>query len=136
MYGVTSRELRSGVVEVRMTGYDVLKRVQMPAKTDHEPMRVPVALREDGAVHYRDYRAVPHGLTLGATESGKSVYQRNLVAGLAPMNVALVGIDCKQGVELSPSPAGSPPWPTTRHRPRPPRSPRHPHGRRLPAHTG
>ncbi|WP_328452923.1 FtsK/SpoIIIE domain-containing protein [Streptomyces sp. NBC_00386] len=102
MYGVTSRELRSGVVEVRMTGYDVLKRVHMPAKTDPAPMRVPVALREDGAVHYRDYRAVPHGLTLGATESGKSVYQRNLVAGLAPMDVALVGIDCKQGVELFP----------------------------------
>ncbi|MFG2455440.1 FtsK/SpoIIIE domain-containing protein [Streptomyces sp. NPDC048512] len=102
MYGVTSRELRSGVVEVRMTGYDVLKRVQMPAEADHRPMRVPVALREDGSVHYRDYRAVPHALTLGATESGKSVYQRNLVAGLAPMDVALVGIDCKQGVELFP----------------------------------
>ncbi|MEW2807085.1 FtsK/SpoIIIE domain-containing protein [Streptomyces massasporeus] len=102
MYGVTSREVRSGVVEVRMTGYDVLKQVQMPAKVDSAPMRVPVALREDGSVHYRDYRAVPHGLTLGATESGKSVYQRNLVAGLAPMDVALVGIDCKQGVELFP----------------------------------
>ncbi|MFD8426140.1 FtsK/SpoIIIE domain-containing protein [Streptomyces coelicoflavus] len=102
MYGVTSRELRSGVVEIRMTGYDVLKRVQMPAKTDVRPMRVPVALREDGSVHYRDYRAIPHGLTLGATESGKSVYQRNLVAGLAPQPVALVGIDCKQGVELFP----------------------------------
>ncbi|WP_435611897.1 FtsK/SpoIIIE domain-containing protein [Streptomyces sp. bgisy159] len=102
MYGVTSREVRSGVVEVRMTGYDVLKRVQMPAKLDTRPMRVPVALREDGSVHYRDYRAVPHALTLGATESGKSVYQRNLVAGLAPMDVALVGIDCKQGVELFP----------------------------------
>ncbi|KOV99638.1 MULTISPECIES: FtsK/SpoIIIE domain-containing protein [unclassified Streptomyces] len=102
MYGVTSREVRSGVVEVRMTGYDVLKRVQMPVKVDTRPMRVPVALREDGSVHYRDYRAVPHALTLGATESGKSVYQRNLVAGLAPMDVALVGIDCKQGVELFP----------------------------------
>ncbi|MFE5682572.1 FtsK/SpoIIIE domain-containing protein [Streptomyces sp. NPDC056512] len=102
MYGVTSRELRSGVIELRMTGYDVLKRVQMPAKTDPAPMRIPVALREDGAVHYRDYRAVPHALTLGATESGKSVYQRNLVAGLAPRDVALVGIDCKQGVELFP----------------------------------
>ncbi|MFD6291231.1 FtsK/SpoIIIE domain-containing protein [Streptomyces sp. NPDC060205] len=102
MYGVTSRELRSGVVEVRMTGYDVLKRVQMPATADTRPMRVPVALREDGSVHYRDYRAVPHGLTLGATESGKSVYQRNLVAGLAAQDVALVGIDCKQGVELFP----------------------------------
>ncbi|WP_261719552.1 FtsK/SpoIIIE domain-containing protein [Streptomyces sp. FZ201] len=102
MYGVTSRELRSGVVELRMTGYDVLKRVQMPTKVDIRPMRVPVALREDGAVHYRDYRAVPHALTLGATESGKSVYQRNLVAALAPQRVALVGIDCKQGVELFP----------------------------------
>ncbi|MEW2569099.1 FtsK/SpoIIIE domain-containing protein [Streptomyces sp. NPDC047070] len=102
MYGVTSRELRSGVVEVRMTGYDVLKRVQMPTAADTRPMRVPVALREDGSVHYRDYRAVPHGLTLGATESGKSVYQRNLVAGLAAQDVALVGIDCKQGVELFP----------------------------------
>ncbi|GFH65753.1 MULTISPECIES: FtsK/SpoIIIE domain-containing protein [Streptomyces] len=102
MYGVTSRELRSGVIELRMTGYDVLKRVQMPAKTDTRPMRVPVALREDGSVHYRDYRAIPHALTLGATESGKSVYQRNLVAGLAPMDAALVGIDCKQGVELFP----------------------------------
>ncbi|MET8099296.1 FtsK/SpoIIIE domain-containing protein [Streptomyces sp. NPDC005236] len=102
MYGVTSRELRSGVVEVRMTGYDVLKRVQMPAETKTRIMRVPVALREDGSVHYRDYRAIPHALTLGATESGKSVYQRNLVAGLAPMDVALVGIDCKQGVELFP----------------------------------
>ncbi|MYW17170.1 plasmid transfer protein [Streptomyces sp. SID2955] len=102
MYGVTSREVRSGVVELRMTGYDVLKRVQMPAKLDTRLMRVPVALREDGSVHYRDYRAVPHALTLGATESGKSVYQRNLVAGLASMDVALVGIDCKQGVELFP----------------------------------
>ncbi|MFI9826331.1 FtsK/SpoIIIE domain-containing protein [Streptomyces sp. NPDC051913] len=102
MYGVTSRELRSGVVELRMTGYDVLKQVRMPADPDTRPMRVPVALREDGTIHYRDYRAIPHALTLGATESGKSVYQRNLVAGLAPMDVALVGIDCKQGVELFP----------------------------------
>ncbi|MEV6317198.1 FtsK/SpoIIIE domain-containing protein [Streptomyces sp. NPDC051776] len=102
MYGVTSREICSGVVELRMTGYDVLARVQMPANTDRAPMRVPVALREDGSVHYRDYRTVPHGLTVGATDSGKSVYQRTLVAGLASQQVALVGIDCKQGVELFP----------------------------------
>ncbi|MFF1638409.1 FtsK/SpoIIIE domain-containing protein [Streptomyces sp. NPDC058246] len=103
MYGVTSRELRSGVVELSMTGYDVLRRVQMPAtRAEAGALKVPVALREDGTVHYRDYRAVPHALTLGATESGKSVYQRNLVAALAPLDVALVGIDCKQGVELFP----------------------------------
>ncbi|MFJ8296661.1 FtsK/SpoIIIE domain-containing protein [Streptomyces sp. NPDC094447] len=102
MFGVTSREIRSGVVELRMTGYDVLRRVQMPARAERSIMRVPVALREDGDVHYRDYRTTPHALTIGATKSGKSVYQRNLVAELAPQDVALVGIDCKQGVELFP----------------------------------
>ncbi|MCQ6555712.1 FtsK/SpoIIIE domain-containing protein [Streptomyces sp. C10-9-1] len=102
MFGVTSREIRSGVVELRMTGYDVLRRVQMPARAERSTMLVPVALREDGDVHYRDYRTTPHALTIGATKSGKSVYQRNLVAELAAQEVALVGIDCKQGVELFP----------------------------------
>ncbi|MFJ3960084.1 FtsK/SpoIIIE domain-containing protein [Streptomyces sp. NPDC090036] len=102
LHNVVSREIRSGVVELRMTGYDVLKRVRMPSDPPTEVLRVPVALREDGAVHHRDYRQVPHALNVGATKSGKSVYQRTLVAGLAPRNVALVGIDCKNGVELSP----------------------------------
>ncbi|MFE9562132.1 FtsK/SpoIIIE domain-containing protein [Streptomyces sp. NPDC006487] len=101
LHNVVSREIRSSVVELRMTGYDVLKRVRMPAVPD-EPLRVPVALREDGQVHHRDYRQVPHALNVGATKSGESVYQRTLVSGLASQNVALVGIDCKNGVELSP----------------------------------
>ncbi|MEU7020725.1 FtsK/SpoIIIE domain-containing protein [Streptomyces sp. NPDC046203] len=102
MQNVTGREIRSGVVELRMTGYDVLKRVQMPAVTRAGVMRVPVAMREDGEVYYRDYRQTPHALNVGATQSGKSVYQRNLVAALAALDVALVGTDCKQGVELAP----------------------------------
>lgn len=102
MQNVTAREIRSGVVELRMTGYDVLKRVQMPTIAATGVMRVPVAMREDGEVYYRDYRQSPHALNVGATQSGKSVYQRNLVAGLATQDVALVGIDCKQGVELAP----------------------------------
>lgn len=103
LHNVVSREIRSSVVELRMTGYDVLKRVRMPAAAvPDEPLRVPVALREDGQVHHRDYRQVPHALNVGATKSGKSVYQRTLVSGLASQNVALVGIDCKNGVELSP----------------------------------
>jgi S-DNA-T family DNA segregation ATPase FtsK/SpoIIIE len=102
MQGVTGREVKAGVVELRMTGYDVLKRVQMPAKTQTDTLRIPVALREDGAVHYRDYREVPHSLNIGATQSGKSVYQRRLVAELASQPVALAGIDCKNGVELAP----------------------------------
>ncbi|MFC8505263.1 FtsK/SpoIIIE domain-containing protein [Streptomyces sp. NPDC057411] len=102
MQNVAAREIRSGVVELRMTGYDVLKRVQMPAAARGGVMRVPVAMREDGEVYYRDYRQTPHALNIGATQSGKSVYQRNLVAALAALDVALVGIDCKQGVELAP----------------------------------
>ncbi|MGW6864696.1 FtsK/SpoIIIE domain-containing protein [Streptomyces sp. NPDC054901] len=102
LQNVIARELRSGVVELRMTGYDVLKKVRMPAASPAEVLRVPVAMREDGEAHYRDYRQVPHALNVGATKSGKSVYQRTLVAGLAPQNVALVGIDCKNGVELAP----------------------------------
>ena len=102
MQQVTCRELRTGVVELRMTGYDVLRRVRMPITMNSQTLRVPLAMRQDGTVHYRDYRKVPHALTIGATQSGKSVYQRCLVAGLASQPVALVGIDCKQGVELGP----------------------------------
>ncbi|KPI21785.1 cell division FtsK/SpoIIIE [Actinobacteria bacterium OV450] len=103
LHALTTREIRSGVVELRMTGYDVLREVRMPASAPVPGvLRVPVALREDGAVHHRDYQSVPHALNVGATKSGKSVYQRNLVAGLAPCDVALVGIDCKNGVELAP----------------------------------
>lgn len=102
MHGISSREVKSGVVELRMTGYDVLAWVQMPAKVQRDGLRIPVALREDGEVFYRDYQEVPHALNLGATKSGKFVYQRHLVKELASQRVALVGIDCKQGVELAP----------------------------------
>ncbi|QPP07576.1 plasmid transfer protein [Streptomyces bathyalis] len=102
MRQVTAREVRSGTVELAMTGYDILKRVQMPAKVDDGLLKVAVAMADDGSVAFRDYRRTPHALTLGATQSGKSVYQRRLVTALAPQPVALVGIDCKQGVELAP----------------------------------
>ncbi|MFJ5807065.1 FtsK/SpoIIIE domain-containing protein [Streptomyces sp. NPDC093093] len=90
---------RPGFVELRMTGYDVLRRVKMPSRLPAGPMTVPVALREDGTAFVRDYLKVPHALTLGANQSGKSMYLRNLIVGLARLRVALVGIDCKRGVE-------------------------------------
>ncbi|MFJ4786027.1 FtsK/SpoIIIE domain-containing protein [Streptomyces sp. NPDC088794] len=96
---VTVAETKPGFVELRMTGYDVLRRVQLPRKAQPRDLMVPVALREDGTVFERDYRAIPMALTLGATLSGKSVYQRNLVKGLAQLPVGLIGIDCKRGVE-------------------------------------
>ncbi|WP_316739988.1 FtsK/SpoIIIE domain-containing protein [Streptomyces sp. MK7] len=102
VHQVTSREIKPGVVEVTLTGYDVLKRVQMPARTARDLLKIPVALVEDGSVHYRDYREVPHSITVGATQSGKSVTQRTVIKELASQPVALVGIDCKKGVELGP----------------------------------
>ncbi|MFJ9728572.1 FtsK/SpoIIIE domain-containing protein [Streptomyces sp. NPDC101209] len=102
VHQVTSREIKPGTVEISVTGYDVLKRVQMPARVDSTELRIPIALCEDGSVHYRDYRQVPHSVTLGAVGSGKSVTQRRVIKELAAQHVALVGIDCKNGVELAP----------------------------------
>ncbi|MGX4690881.1 FtsK/SpoIIIE domain-containing protein [Streptomyces sp. JNUCC 63] len=99
VHSVTIAETKPGYVELRMTGYDVLFRVKMPRGARPDGLAVPVALREDGTAFVRDYRKVPMALTLGANNSGKSVYQRNLISGLARLPVALVGIDCKRGVE-------------------------------------
>ncbi|MFF2201153.1 FtsK/SpoIIIE domain-containing protein [Streptomyces sp. NPDC058145] len=101
VHSVTVAETKPGYVELRMTGYDVLRQVRMPRGARPDGLAVPVALREDGTAFVRDYRKVPMALTLGANTSGKSVFQRNLVKGLARLPVALVGIDCKRGVEHS-----------------------------------
>ncbi|MGW3589496.1 FtsK/SpoIIIE domain-containing protein [Streptomyces fungicidicus] len=102
-HAVHVRSTKPGRLELRLVGWDVLAEVR-PAwrrQTDG-PLRLPLALREDGAWHVRDFRTVPHELILGATQSGKSVYLRNLLCGLARQRVVLVGIDCKWGVELAP----------------------------------
>ncbi|MEW5534414.1 FtsK/SpoIIIE domain-containing protein [Streptomyces virginiae] len=99
VHSVNVVETKPGFVELRMTGYDVLRRVKMPRRRPSAEMVVPVALREDGTAFVRDYLKVPHALTLGANQSGKTMYLRNLIAGLARLRVALVGIDCKRGVE-------------------------------------
>ncbi|MDT0571868.1 FtsK/SpoIIIE domain-containing protein [Streptomyces sp. DSM 3412] len=102
VHAVYVRDVKPGVVELRLVGFDVLRKVQMPRRTGSGPLRVPVALREDATAFVRDYRAVPHQLVLGATLSGKSMFLRNLLTGLAAQPVVLVGIDCKRGVELAP----------------------------------
>ncbi|MCX2967867.1 MULTISPECIES: FtsK/SpoIIIE domain-containing protein [Streptomyces] len=102
VHAVHVTPVKPGVVELRLVGFDVLTRVRMPKSAPAELLKVPVALREDATPFVRDYLTVPHQLTLGATLSGKSMYLRNLVAGLARQPVALAGIDCKRGVELAP----------------------------------
>ncbi|GAA2438731.1 FtsK/SpoIIIE domain-containing protein [Streptomyces glaucus] len=102
-HAVHVRPTKPGRLELRLVGWDVLADVR-PARRwlRTEPLSLPLALREDGHWHVRDFRTVPHELILGATQSGKSVYLRNLLCGLAGQPVALVGIDCKWGVELAP----------------------------------
>ncbi|MDF3297878.1 FtsK/SpoIIIE domain-containing protein [Streptomyces tropicalis] len=102
VHAVYVRDVKPGVVELRLIGFDVLRKVHMPKRAGGGLLKVPVALREDATAFVRDYRAIPHQLTLGATLSGKSMYLRHLVAGLARQPVALAGIDCKRGVELAP----------------------------------
>ncbi|BBC96158.1 conjugal transfer protein TraS [Streptomyces rochei] len=102
VHAVYVKDLKPGVIELRLVGFDVLRNVRMPRKMGGGLLKVPVALREDATAFIRDYRAVPHQLTLGATLSGKSMFLRRLVTGLARQPVALVGIDCKRGVELAP----------------------------------
>ncbi|MFI9372926.1 FtsK/SpoIIIE domain-containing protein [Streptomyces parvulus] len=102
VHGVYVKDVKPGVVELRLIGFDVLRKVRMPRRVEGGFLKLPVALREDATACLRDYRAVPHELVLGATLSGKSMYLRNLIAGLARQPVALVGIDCKRGVELAP----------------------------------
>ncbi|MFD4720039.1 FtsK/SpoIIIE domain-containing protein [Streptomyces sp. NPDC058423] len=101
-YAVHVSALTPGWLQMKVVGYDVLRQVVMPKTARPELLSIPVAVRSDGAVHTRDFRTVPHELVMGATLSGKSVYLRGLLAGLAPQPVALVGIDCKWGVELAP----------------------------------
>ncbi|MET8944214.1 FtsK/SpoIIIE domain-containing protein [Streptomyces sp. NPDC004542] len=102
VHAVYVRDVKPGVVELRLVGFDVLRKVRMPRRAVGDLLRVPVAVREDATAFVRDYRAVPHGLVLGATLSGKSMYLRNLLTKLAAQPVVLVGIDCKRGVELAP----------------------------------
>ncbi|WP_327325613.1 FtsK/SpoIIIE domain-containing protein [Streptomyces sp. NBC_01210] len=55
----------------------------------------------DGSAWVLDFRKVPHWLVAGATQSGKSTLLASLVSELGAQPVALVGIDCKGGMELS-----------------------------------
>lgn len=102
VHAVHVHEVKPGVVELRLVGFDVLRTVRMPKRAGGGFLRVPVALREDATAFVRDYLAVPHELVLGSTLSGKSMFLRNLIARLAEQPVVLAGIDCKRGVELAP----------------------------------
>ncbi|WP_304450852.1 FtsK/SpoIIIE domain-containing protein [Nocardiopsis sp. YSL2] len=73
-----------------------------PVARDWELLKVRMGTLETGDPWVIDFRAVPHWLIMGATQSGKSTDINALVYQLAPQPVALAGLDLKGGVELTP----------------------------------
>ncbi|MHA7962422.1 FtsK/SpoIIIE domain-containing protein [Streptomyces sp. L500] len=94
---VTSPE--RGIVHLLATDCDPLQRPGI-ATARTELLSAVVGVLETGAAWVIDLRLVAHWLVTGATQSGKSNLLARLVAQFAPQKVALVGIDCKGGMEL------------------------------------
>jgi S-DNA-T family DNA segregation ATPase FtsK/SpoIIIE len=94
---VTSPE--RGLVLLTATATDPLERpglVTAPA----ELLSALIGVLESGGAWVMNLRLVPHWLIAGATRSGKSTLLARLITQLAGQPVALVGIDCKGGMEL------------------------------------
>ncbi|NNN31296.1 cell division protein FtsK [Streptomyces sp. S3(2020)] len=94
---VTSPE--RGLVLLAATATDPLERpglVTAPA----ELLSALIGALETGGAWVMNLRLVPHWLITGATRSGKSTLLARLITQLATQPVALVGIDCKGGMEL------------------------------------
>ncbi|MET8063862.1 FtsK/SpoIIIE domain-containing protein [Micromonospora sp. NPDC005313] len=73
-----------------------------PAAAVPADLAAKVGQREDGQRWVIDLVTFPHWLITGATQSGKSTLINAAVARWAARPVALVGIDCKGGMELAP----------------------------------
>ncbi|MEV8059689.1 FtsK/SpoIIIE domain-containing protein [Streptomyces antimycoticus] len=90
-----------GVVLITATVRDPLEHPDRPAgEVSASLLSAVVGALETGGAWVMDFRRVPHWLIVGATRSGKSTLIARLITELAPQPVALVGIDCKGGMEL------------------------------------
>ncbi|MEV4183421.1 FtsK/SpoIIIE domain-containing protein [Streptosporangium canum] len=92
---------KPGKVVLTATLLDPLENISIPVLSDGL-LQVRNGLLDTGAPFVLDFRTVPHWLTVGATQSGKSNWLNGLIVGLAPQPVALVGFDLKGGVEFTP----------------------------------
>lgn len=81
------------------TATDPLQRPGL-ATAPAELLSALIGVLESGGAWVMNLRLVPHWLIAGATRSGKSALLARLITQLAPQPVALVGIDCKGGMEL------------------------------------
>ncbi|KAA0932224.1 FtsK/SpoIIIE domain-containing protein [Streptomyces apricus] len=94
---VTSPE--RGLVLLTATATDPLLRPGL-ATAPAALLSALIGALESGGAWVMDLRLIPHWLIAGATRSGKSTLLARLITQLAPQPVALVGIDCKGGMEL------------------------------------
>ncbi|MET9080956.1 FtsK/SpoIIIE domain-containing protein [Streptomyces sp. NPDC004237] len=94
---VTSPE--RGLVLLTATATDPLERPGL-VTAPTELLSALIGVLESGGAWVMNLRLVPHWLIAGATRSGKSTLLARLITQLAPQRVALVGIDCKGGMEL------------------------------------
>ncbi|MGW2933128.1 FtsK/SpoIIIE domain-containing protein [Streptomyces sp. NPDC001156] len=88
-----------GLVLLTAMASDPLQRPGL-ATAPAEPLSALIGALETGGAWVMNLRLVPHWLIAGATRSGKSTLLARLITQLAPQPVALVGIDCKGGMEL------------------------------------
>ncbi|MEW2569692.1 FtsK/SpoIIIE domain-containing protein [Streptomyces sp. NPDC047070] len=94
---VTSPE--RGLVLLTATATDPLLRPGL-ATAPAALLSALIGVLENGGAWVMDLRLIPHWLIAGATRSGKSTLLARLITQLAPQPVALIGIDCKGGMEL------------------------------------
>ncbi|MEV7000596.1 FtsK/SpoIIIE domain-containing protein [Streptomyces sp. NPDC093982] len=94
---VTSPE--RGFVLLTATDTDPLERPGL-ATAPAELLSALIGVLESGGAWVLNLRLVPHWLIAGATRSGKSTLLARLITQLSGQPVALVGIDCKGGMEL------------------------------------
>ncbi|MFB7497341.1 FtsK/SpoIIIE domain-containing protein [Streptomyces sp. NPDC056161] len=95
---VTSPE--RGLVLLTATAMDPLERPGLATAPAAELLSALIGVLESGGAWVMNLRLVPHWLIAGATRSGKSTLLARLITQLASQPIALVGIDCKGGMEL------------------------------------
>ncbi|ARF56061.1 FtsK/SpoIIIE domain-containing protein [Streptomyces gilvosporeus] len=99
MHAVRVSSPERGIVRLVATASDPLER---PGVASAPPALLSALLGalESGGAWVVNLRKEPHWLITGATRSGKSTLLARLISQLAAQSVALVGIDCKGGMEL------------------------------------